>query len=43
MLKKMCTFALPKLSKKDEKNIPTFNEKKSEQARFPQENVHRQR
>ena len=26
-----------------EENIPTLAEKKSQQARFPQENVHRQR
>ena len=27
----------------NEKNVPTFAEKKSKQARFPQENVYRQR
>jgi hypothetical protein len=26
-----------------EENIPTLNEEKSQQARFPQENVYRQR
>jgi len=32
-----------KILQKNEKNIPTVTEKKSEQARFPQENVYRQR
>ena len=46
----LCTFAnsistkkKQKYHRKNEKNIPTVTEKKSKQARFPQENVYRQR